>query len=302
MGFVKRWRELDKMTSETKLQGEGNMKNLKVKPIFLLQCFCIDKIRKGLSVLAFAIGLASYAAPLPEIKVEGADAIKTYLANVSSSEKQQMHKLLKAGDKFAKLFLDGEICGCEPYEECPVVAALTEYPIVDDFLNNFCKGSEKKLLNNQTVVESYAVDTDTHLVSIAIDPNTHTAVLTYESSLVGVLVEGQSRNDNEDFIVSWDISNRGKPISVSFTFNTNTNKVIDYSKGGSNMGYYTNYRPRSLVGIIHSPGRYSAGYSEEHAKRETLFADKITADLLNYQKTHKTQKTKHKIEGEFNGR
>lgn len=287
MGFIKRWREIDKMTSETKLQGGGNMKNLKVKPIFLLQCFCIDKIRKGLSVLAFAIGLASYAAPLPEIKVEGADAIKTYLANVSSSEKQQMHKLLKAGDKFAKLFLDGEICGCEPYEECPVVAALTEYPIVDDFLNNFCKGWEATWVNNQRGFNHYLVDTDTHLVSIAIDSNAYKAVLTYESSLVGVFREGESRNDNEDLIVSWDISSRGKPISVSFTFNTNTNKVIDYSKGSENVDYYTQsiWYPESMLGRA-----AFLNWSEEHRKRQKDLTDQIKADLLNYQKTHKNTK------------
>lgn len=245
---------------------------------------CKSEIRKGLYLLAFAIGIVSYAAPLPEIKIEGSDAIKAYVANVSSSEKKQMHKLLKAGDKFAKLFLDGEICGCEPYVECPVVAALTKYPDVDDFLNNFCKGSEKKLLNNQTVIESYSVDTDTHLVSITIDPNAYTAVLTYESSLVDVFVEGESRNDNEDLIVSWDISNRGKPISVSFTFNTNTNKIIDYSKGSANVGYYTQsiWYPESMLGRA-----AFLNWSEEHRKRQKDLANQIKADLLNYQKTHK---------------
>jgi len=265
------------------------MKKLKVTSIFLLRLSCIDKMQKGLYILAFAIGITSYAAPLSVIKIEGSDAIKTYIANAASSEKRQMHKLLEAGDKFAKLFLDGEICGCEPYVECPVVAALTEYPIVDDFLNNFCKGSEKKLLNNQTVIEGYSVDTDTHLVSIDIDPNAHTAVLTYESSLVGVFREGESRNDNEDLIVSWDISNRGKPISISFTFNTRTYKVIDYSEGGSNIWYYTQsiWYPESMLGRA-----AFLNWSEEHRKRQKDLANQIKADLLNYQKTHKSNNAK----------
>ncbi|WP_060825744.1 hypothetical protein [Sulfurospirillum cavolei] len=245
------------------------------------------KIRKGLYILAVVIGITSYAGSLPEINIEGSDAIKTYVANASSSEKQQMHKLLEAGDKFAKLFLDGEICGCEPYEECPVVAALTEYPIVDDFLHNFCKGWEVIWVNNQRGFNHYLVDTDTHLVSIDIDPNAYTAVLTYESSLVGVFIEGQSTNDNEDLIVSWDISNRGKHISVSFTFNTNTNKVIDYAKGSENVDYYTQsiWYPESMLGRA-----AFLNWSEEHRKRQRDLANQIKADLLNYQRTHKNTK------------
>lgn len=250
---------------------------------------CKSEIKKGLYILAFAIGIASYAAPLPEIKIEGSDAIKAYVANVSSSEKQQMHKLLEAGDKFVKLFLDGEICGCEPQVECPVVAALTEYPDVDNFLKNFCKGWEATWVNNQRGFNHYLVDTNTHLVSIEIDPNTHKAVLTYESSLVGVFREGESRNDNEDLIMSWDISNRGKPISVSFTFNTNTNKVIHYSKESENVDYYTQsiWYPESMLGRA-----AFLNWSEEHRKRQRDLANQIKADLLDYQKTHKSKNTK----------
>lgn len=245
---------------------------------------CKSEIRKGLYLLAFAIGIVSYAAPLPEIKIEGSDAIKTYVANAASLEKKQMHKLLEAGDKFAKLFVAGKICGCEPQVECPVVVALTEYPVVDDFLSNFCKGWDATWVNNQRGFNHYLVDTDTHLVFIDIDPNAHKAVLTYDSSLVGIFVEGENRNDNEDLIVSWDISNRGKPISVSFTFNTNTNKIIDYSKGSANVGYYTQsiWYPESMLGRA-----AFLNWSEEHRKRQKDLANQIKADLLNYQKTHK---------------
>ena len=75
---------------------------------------------------------------LPEIDLKGEDIIKKYITDTKNPEKQQLLKLIQAGDKFAKLDLNGDICGCEPDKECPKILNLTDYPYVKSMLNEYC--------------------------------------------------------------------------------------------------------------------------------------------------------------------
>ncbi|MDD5372793.1 MAG: hypothetical protein PHO62_05145 [Sulfurimonas sp.] len=233
-------------------------------------------------------GIFLHAESLSEINIEGVDAIKKYIADAESPEKQQLLKLIQAGDKFAKLFLDSEICGCEPGVECQELVKLTEYPDYDALSNDFCKGWDRHLKNGAWIRDEYLVDTDTSLVSLHINQNAYQAVLVYESSLVGFFRDTEPCGINiKEFLPSWDTSQQGEPVRVGFTFDTNSYKVINL-QGNTviAMSHYVHHIPHPLAKLD------CIGSSDEGKKRIQKFYDQFRIDLLNYQKTHQHKNIK----------
>ena len=134
----------------------------------------------------------------------------------------------------------------------------------------------------------YLIDKDTSLVAVQINKKAHQAILTYSSTLVGVFGEDYPEDDSEDAI-SWDTTNRGKAVKISYTFDMLTNKAISKSMRNIIITYYTDKLHAAqaaipLVDPIH--------WSKKHTKRQETLADEITVDLLNYQKTHQHKNLK----------
>jgi len=241
---------------------------------------------KKLLILIFSLlfsGIVLHAESLPEINIEGSEAIKKYIAGAKNTEKQQLLKLIEAGDKFAKLDLNGDICGCEPDEECPKILNLTGYSNVYSMLTQYChiEDTHKRTDGTTLSMDWYLIDTDTRLVAISIDEKAHKAILTYSSSLVGVFRDSSVRDNSEDAI-SWDTINRGKAVQKSYTFDTLNYKAISFSPNNIIITYYVNriYAAQAFIPLVDT-----VHWSEEHTKRQKKLADEITADLLNYQKT-----------------
>lgn len=244
--------------------------------------------------LLFA-GVFLHAEPFLDISIEGSDAIKQYIEQAKKTEKQQLLKLIQAGDKFAQLDLDGDICGCEPEVECPKILNLTDYSSLDyevenSMFNQYCnvEFTRKRADGSDFSMDWYLIDKDTHLVALSIEKNTHKAILTYASSLVGIMTEGNIGGDSEDAVL-WDTANRGKAVRISYIFNTLNNKAISRSPTNIIIMYYGDqvYAAQALIGR----GVFSR-WSKEHTKRQKKLADEITADLLNYQKTHHSKNFK----------
>lgn len=248
---------------------------------------------KKLLILIWSLlftGIFLHAESLPDISIEGSDAIKKYIAGAKNHEKQQLLKLIEASDKFAKLDLNGDICGCEPDVECPKILNLTDYSYVDSMLNQYCdtKYTHKRSDGTSFSMDWYLIDKDTRLVAISIDEKAHKAILTYSSSLVGVFGDGYVRDDSEDAIY-WNTTNRGKAVQKSYTFDMLTNKAISFSPNNIIITYYINriHAAQAFIPLVDT-----VHWSEEHTKRQQKLADEITADLLNYQKTHQHKNIK----------
>ena len=241
---------------------------------------------KKLLILIFSLlfaGIVLHAESLPEINIEGSEAIKKYIAGAKNTEKQQLLKLIEAGDKFAKLFLNSEFCGCEPGIECQKLVELTGYSDYDMLANDFCKGWDRRLEDGAWIRDEYLVDTDTHLVLLNIDRNIHQAVLSYESSLVGFFRDTEPCGINtKELLPSWDTSRRGKPMRVSFVFDTNSYKVINL-QGNTVLTYYDFHIPHPLAKFD------CIGSSYEGRKRIQKFYDQFRIDLLDYKKNHQSK-------------
>lgn len=231
-----------------------------------------------------------HAEALLNIAIEGSDNIKAYIAKASPADKKQITKLIQAGNKFAKLDLDGDICGCEPDVECPKILNLTDYSslnyeVENSMFNQYCnvEPTHKRADGSALSMDWYLIDKDTRLDALTIDEKGHKAILTYSSSLVGVFREGEvSKDCIGGGIVSWDTSNRGQNIKINYMFNTLTNRAISRSPTNIFITYYHDriYAANAYMGCM---GNYP---KNDEDKRQKKLANEITADLLNYQKTH----------------
>lgn len=242
---------------------------------------------KKLLILIWSLlftGIFLHAESLPDISIESSDAIKKYIAGAKNPEKQQLLKLIEAGDKFAKLSLENYICGCEPGVECQELVKMTEYPDYDTLADNFCKDAEIYFKDGDWIRDKYLVDTDTQLVSLHINQNTHQAVLVYESSLVGFFRDSPCGRDSKELFPFWDISKRGEPMRVGFVFDTDSYKVINL-QGNTILNYYDFYIPLGEYGGC-------IGSSNERNIRIQKFYNQFRIDLLNYQKTHQHKNIK----------
>lgn len=220
------------------------------------------------------------------------EVISKTLKTLNAQDQQKLKKAIKAADKFMKLYLGDDVCGCEPTACIKVVQPLLDYPLYDPKLDKTC-GADGYVDGRKLKWESpyYAIDTDGHIVAIDFNASNNTVLFKYESTFIArydmFLSSGQYG------VGLWDISIQGQIFKSEVTINLANYKVIVAQTQDDMMPeYYTTFieYTKELPDFFKN---YSAkDFGNETKEHQYQMIKKVLSDIETY-KRNKSLNNKH---------
>jgi hypothetical protein len=248
-------------------------------------------------VLVFLVFVGVGFAGESVVTIDGVDNINTYINSAKAKDKTKLKKAITVANKFMKLYLGGDVCGCEPsMEDCNgKLQPLLDYPLFDPKLDKTCGVQGRNVGGVQgrdlKWEPHYAIDIDGHIVSIEFDNKNNTALFKYESTLIGIYEYGI--NGGMQGIALWDASVQGQKFKSEVKINLNNYKVIVASTQGDILPSHY----KRLINYIkwlpeYMEGDFAKDWSNETKAKQYEMIKKILKDLDSYKsKNSKTQKS-----------